>query len=266
MKVVMLGLVLVASTALAQASWPYGASDQVRSEVCGATGSQGAGVPLCCVNSSTPLVVPSVRATRGAFTHVDAGIVEARLGFREMETTPAIANYIAKCQSGYYCLYNPDGWGLASAGGASFCIYAGGVVQMCYAAGGVTMGATVPLNLTNDLRAVNDNVTDLGGANKFRSGYINKLISTSTDQSADCDNAATGNAAVGKVCIQAGQGSMVLTNSLVLTTSIVQLTNISDDTTCLSAYATVAAGSMTVGCVGAATATANTVIAFRVDN
>lgn len=92
------------------------------------------------------------------------------------------------------------------------------------------------------------------------------LIGTVTDQSADCDNAATGNASAGKVCIQAGQGSMVLTNSSVTTSSIIQLTNVSDDTTCLSPYATVASGSMTIGCVGAATATANTVISFLVIN
>ena len=87
-----------------------------------------------------------------------------------------------------------------------------------------------------------------------------------TDQSADCDNAATGNAPTGKVCVQNGQGSMVLTNSSIFLTSIVMLTNISDDTTCLSGYVTVAAGSATIGCVGAATATANTVFAFSVFN
>ncbi len=87
-----------------------------------------------------------------------------------------------------------------------------------------------------------------------------------TDQSADCDNAATGNAPTGKVCIQAGQGSMVLTNSSVFTTSIVMLTNVSDDTTCLSGYATVGNGSVTIGCVGAGTATANTVMQFTVFN
>lgn len=87
-----------------------------------------------------------------------------------------------------------------------------------------------------------------------------------TDQSADCDNAATGNAPTGKVCVGAGQGSMVLTNSSIFTTSLVMLTNISDDATCLSGYVTVAAGSATIGCVGAATATANTVFAFAVFN
>ncbi len=87
-----------------------------------------------------------------------------------------------------------------------------------------------------------------------------------TDQSADCDNAATGNAPTGKICIQAGQGSMVLTNSSVFLTSIVMLTNVTDDTTCLSGYTTVANGSVTVGCVGAATATGNTVFSFTVFN
>ncbi len=87
-----------------------------------------------------------------------------------------------------------------------------------------------------------------------------------TDQSADCDNAATGNAPTGKICIQAGQGSMVLTNSSVFAASLVMLTNITDDTTCLSGYATVGVGTVTIGCVGAATATGNTVFAFTVFN
>lgn len=87
-----------------------------------------------------------------------------------------------------------------------------------------------------------------------------------TDQSADCDNAATGNAGSGKICIGAGQGSMVLTNSAINTNSIIQLTNVSDDTTCLSGYATVGAGSATIGCVGAGNATANTVMSFVVFN
>lgn len=91
-------------------------------------------------------------------------------------------------------------------------------------------------------------------------------LNGTTDQSADCDNAATGNALGGRVCIQAGQGSMVLTNSSVTANSIVLLGMRSDDSTCLSAYATPGAGTVTIGCVGAATATANTVVSFLVAN
>ncbi len=115
-----------------------------------------------------------------------------------------------------------------------------------------------------------DTMIDVRNGNSFSSALIYQLAVsgvqkvTSTDQSADCDNAATGNAASGKICIQAGQGSMVLTNSAVTTSSLVFLTNVSDDATCLSGYATVGSGTVTIGCVGAGVATANTVMSFHV--
>lgn len=89
---------------------------------------------------------------------------------------------------------------------------------------------------------------------------------TYSDQSADCDNAATANTYSGRICIQAGQGSMTLTNSVINTTTIVLLTNVSDDVTCLSGYVTAGTDTATIGCVGAATATANTVMNFALVN
>lgn len=128
---------------------------------------------------------------------------------------------------------------------------------------GIVFGQNTALGVLDVMREVRN-------GNSFSSALIERIAVsgvqtlTPTDQSADCDNAATGNGASGKVCIQAGQGSMVLTNSAITTSSLVFLTNVSDDTTCLSGYATVGTGTVTIGCVGAANATANTVMSFHV--
>ncbi len=119
---------------------------------------------------------------------------------------------------------------------------------------------------------VGDNFLQVRNGNSFSSTLLFAVSALGvqsvpyTDQSADCDNAATGNAASGKVCIQIGQGSMVLTNSVVTANSLVHLTMVSDDTTCISPYATPGASTVTIGCAGAGTAAANTVILFKIES
>lgn len=101
----------------------------------------------------------------------------------------------------------------------------------------------------------------------FSVNYLGNTVQPFTDQSADCDNAATGNAPTGKVCIQAGQASMTLTNSSVTAGSMVMVTNQSDDTTCINTFAAASgAGTVVIGCSGAATPTANMVVKFQVLN
>ena len=134
-----------------------------------------------------------------------------------------------------------------------------------------TGAADVAISLNNkNALGVADFSLQIMNGNSFSSTAVMKVYTTGaiqqgvpTDQSADCDNAATGNGASGKICIQAGVGSMTLTNSAVTANSLVFVTNVSADTTCLSGYATVAPGSVVIGCVGAATATANTVMSFH---
>jgi len=131
---------------------------------------------------------------------------------------------------------------------------------------------------SNALVVANDGAKVYAGASAYctATGQVNTctyqmnaqggIATDFTDQSADCDNAATGNAHSGKICVQAGQGSMTFTNSKITSSSIILLTNVSDDTTCLSGYATAGTGTATIGCVGAATATANTVMSFLLVN
>lgn len=93
-----------------------------------------------------------VDATTVQANYFDGGIVDAKLGFREMEAVPSIASYLSGAGSGSFALYTSDLWGFAGCGGACGAGYANGTLAFTWTNQVFGTGSGNSFNLGSDLK------------------------------------------------------------------------------------------------------------------
>lgn len=217
----------------------------------------------------TPGSGPHITATTVNGTSVNAGIMDAgtaRIGTAFIGSLDAGNALI----TGGLAITGSSGLTLGSASNSMnvTCFSSGGVSGSCMFMGGggnfvgsmflagraQNAGAETALTFGNGASlSSNQALTQWrNGAGTFSGTKVLEVMSTGLVWSANADGGSAGNVTVnqpaGKVAIANGASSMTLTNSLITASTGLHVNLMTNDSTCLGVYATVASGSATIGC------------------